>query len=264
LKIAVAGKGGVGKTFIAAVIADHLATRGLRVLAVDADSSPNLGHMLGLSKSALAEIVPIADRADLIRSRTDTGVPGVYRLTFKVDDIIRKYSTEVTNNLHLMVMGTVKTAGEGCVCPANALLRALMRHLVVQHDEAIVLDMEAGLEHMGRGTAERVDLMIVVSEAGQRSLETANRLIKLAMESGIPEIALVGNKIRNEAGETALRKNADNHGVKLEAIIHYDEVIEQLELEGVSPLVSPSRSEAVASLRTFAEQIPSQSHHYQK
>jgi len=254
VKIAVAGKGGVGKTLVAATLADYFSTRGLRVLAVDADPTPSLAYVLGIPKEMIAGIIPISDRDDLIRSKTDSGVPGVYRLNFSVGDIIQNYSVMAPDDANLIVMGTVKSAGEGCTCPQNAVLKALMRHVIVQRDEMIVLDMEAGLEHMGRGTAERVDLMIVVSEAGHRSLEVASRLIELAHELGLRHI-LVGNKIRNESDGQALRQCASRCETEVGALVPYDETVEQFETEGISPLMCGERSNAIATIRRFAEWV---------
>lgn len=255
MKIAVAGKGGVGKTFIAATIADHLSRKGFRVLAVDADPSPSLAYILGIPESELQRIIPISDRDDLVKNKTDTGAPGVYRLSFKVDDIVRDYSIRIRDSLNLIVMGTVKSAGEGCTCPENALLRALMRHLVVQRDEIVILDMEAGLEHMGRGTAERVDLMLVVSEPGYRSLTTACRLIELAREAGVSHTSLIGNKIRDERDAKALKKYVSHCQTNLAALIPYDEIIQEFETEGLPPFQDGVRSKAISAIRSFTDII---------
>src|SRR4030065_1097913 len=160
MKIAVSGKGGVGKTLIAAGLARGFAARGLKTIAIDADSSPNLASTLGLSVEEARKIVPISENKELVESKTGTGYSGVYRLTFTVDDIVQEYSVRTPFDLNLVVMGTVRSMGSGCMCAANAVVRALLRHLVVERTEAVVLDMEAGVEHLGRGTGKQVDAIL--------------------------------------------------------------------------------------------------------
>lgn len=198
MKIAVAGKGGVGKTLVVSGIAWSLARRGFRTIAVDADPTPNLGISLGLTLSEAASILPISENAALIETKTKTGFPGVYSLTFSVDDVIRNYAVPTPSGAQLLVMGTVKAMGSGCSCAANTVLRTLIRHLVVDRDEALVLDMEAGLEHLGRGTAEGVDVMLVVTDANAKSLDTARTITRMARESGVSNIFLVGNRLGSE------------------------------------------------------------------
>ena len=198
MKIAVAGKGGVGKTLIASGLAWLFARKGLPTIAVDADPTPNLGVSLGLTIREASSILPITENAALIEKKTRTGFPGVYSLTFSVDDIIRKYAVPTPSGAQLLVMGTVKSMGSGCTCAANTVLRSLIRHLVVDCDEALVLDMEAGLEHLGRGTAEGVDVMLIVTDANAKSLETARVITRMARESGIPDVVVAGNRTGSE------------------------------------------------------------------
>jgi CO dehydrogenase maturation factor len=198
MKIAVAGKGGVGKTLVAAGLAWSFARRGLQTIAVDADPTPNLGVSLGLTTREASSILPISENATLIETKTRTGFPGVYSLTFSVDDIIRNYTVPTPSGAGLLVMGTVKSMGSGCTCAANTVLRSLIRHLVVDSDEALVLDMEAGLEHLGRGTAEGVDVMLIVTDANAKSLETARVIIRMSRESGVPHFFVVANRIGSE------------------------------------------------------------------
>jgi len=198
MKIAVAGKGGVGKTLVAAGLAWSFARRGFRTIAVDADPTPNLGVSLGLTIREASAILPISENAALIEKKTRTGFPGVYSLTFSVDDVIRDYAIPTPSGAQLLVMGTVKAMGSGCSCAANTVLRSLIRHLVVDRDEALILDMEAGLEHLGRGTAEGVDVMLIVTDANAKSLETARVITQMAKESGVPNVFLVGNRIGSE------------------------------------------------------------------
>ena len=198
MKIAVSGKGGVGKTTFASFLIRALSDEGKRVLAIDADPDANLAQALGVKNSD--EIVPISDMKALIEERTDAKVGSMgsfFKLNPKVDDLPDKLSVEV-DGIKVMVMGGVKKGGAGCICPESTLLKNLVRHIVLSRDEAVVLDMEAGLEHLGRGTAMSVDRLIVVVEPGRRSIETANQVLRLAGDIGVKQLSFVGNKIRSE------------------------------------------------------------------
>ncbi len=225
MKIAVAGKGGVGKTLVAAGLAWLFARKGLRTIAVDADPTPNLGVSLGLTIKDASSILPISENAELIESKTRTGFPGVYSLTFSVDDIIRRYAVPTPSGAQLLVMGTVKSMGSGCTCAANTVLRSLIRHLVVERDEAIVLDMEAGLEHLGRGTAEGVDVMLIVTDSNAKSLETARIIARMARESGVPNIFVAGNRIGAEDEMRILSSFAQETKSRLIGVIPFDPAV---------------------------------------
>ncbi|MBS7637252.1 AAA family ATPase, partial [Candidatus Bathyarchaeota archaeon] len=165
MKVAVCGKGGVGKTLVAGGLAYAFAKKNFKTIAIDADPSPNLALTLGLSSDEASRILPISENKQLIEAKTGTGYAGVFRLTFTVDDIVREYAVMTPLGVNLIVMGTVRSVGAGCTCPANAVVRSLLRHLIVERGEAVVLDMEAGVEHMGRGTARHVDVMLIVADA---------------------------------------------------------------------------------------------------
>jgi CO dehydrogenase maturation factor len=200
-KIAITGKGGVGKTTLASLLAYIYTQRGQRVLAIDADPNANLASALGFPEEVVAQITPIAEMEELIYERTGAK-PGEYggffKLNPRVDDIPDRFSAE-WRGVRLLVMGSIKGGGSGCVCPESALLKNLVTHLLLQRSEVIILDMEAGIEHLGRGTAQAVDAMIVVVEPGQRSLQTAQTISRLAADIGINEIYVVGNKVRGQA-----------------------------------------------------------------
>ncbi len=225
MKIAVAGKGGVGKTFVAAGLVWSFARRGFRTIAVDADPTPNLGVSLGLTIREASSILPISENAALIESKTRTGFPGVYSLTFSVDDIIHDYTVPTPSGARLLVMGTVKSMGSGCSCAANTVLRTLIRHLIVDRDEALVLDMEAGLEHLGRGTAEGVDAMLVVTDANAKSLETARVISRMTADSGVPNVFLAGNRIGSKDEMRIVTAFAQESESRLIGTIPYDPAV---------------------------------------
>ena len=196
MKIAVSGKGGVGKTTLASLLIKCLALEGKSVIAIDADPDANLAHALAIDTS---ELIPIAMMKELIEERTGSK-PGTIGAFFKmnptVDDLPEKLSVK-KDNINLMLMGGVKAGDNGCVCPESVLLKQLLRHVVLKRDEAVIMDMEAGLEHLGRGTSKGVDFFIIVVEPGKRSIETAISIKRLAADLGVKNLAVVGNKIRN-------------------------------------------------------------------
>jgi len=254
VKIAISGKGGVGKTLIAAGLAVSFAKKGLKTIAIDADPSPNLALTLGLSPNEARLIVPISENKELIESKTGTGYSGVFRLSFSVEDIVRDFSVATPFDVNLVVMGTVQSMGSGCTCPANAVVRALLRHLVVERNEAVILDMEAGVEHIGRATAKHVDVMLVVTDANLKSLETAKRICELATEGGIKQIFLVGNKIANEAQKEAIKNYAEKNGLQILNFVPFDQKVVEAEIRGETPL-RYRESEAVKVIGQMCSQL---------
>ncbi|MEM4703937.1 MAG: AAA family ATPase [Candidatus Bathyarchaeia archaeon] len=236
MKIAVCGKGGVGKTLIAGGLALFFAENGTKTIAIDADPSPNLALTLGLSPEKAREILPISENNELIKTKTETGFSGVYRLSFTVDDVIRNYSVETPFGVSLIVMGTVKSAGSGCTCPANAVVRSLLRHLIVERNEVVILDMEAGVEHLGRGTARHVDTMLVVSDANMKALETAKHIHELAADTGIGHVFLVGNKITGETQKNAIEEYAKHNSLEIFGFVPFDRKVAEAEMQGETPL----------------------------
>ncbi len=199
LKLAITGKGGVGKTTLASLLARAFAESGNKVLAIDANPDANLALALGIPREEYEKITPIAEMAELIEERTGAkpGTPGgFFKLNPRVDDIPERYAA-VLDGIRLLVMGTVKHASAGCMCPESALLRALTTHLLLRRGEVVIMDMDAGVEHLGRGTAAAVDAFIVVVEPGMRSLQTAQAVRLLAQELGIAQCYIVGNKIKS-------------------------------------------------------------------
>ena len=199
-KIAVSGKGGVGKTTFASLLAYLLVEKGQSVYAIDVDPNPTLGQALGFPPSLMEQVVPIVAMADLIKERTGAR-PGEYggyfRMNPRVDDIPARFSV-THRGIHLMQMGTVRGAGAGCVCPENTMVKALVTHLLLREKETVIMDMVAGLEHLGRGTASAVDIMYIVVEPGARSLNIARDVGRLADELHIPKTWAVANKVRGD------------------------------------------------------------------
>ncbi|MFO7711700.1 MAG: carbon monoxide dehydrogenase accessory protein CooC [Dehalococcoidia bacterium] len=197
MKVAVSGKGGVGKTMLVALLSTILHESGYSVLAIDADPNPTLAIALGFPDPD--RIAPISEMGDLIEERTGAR-PGqaapYFKINPKVDDIPEKHWVE-HNGIRLMVMGRLKKGGSGCYCPENALLEALVAHLLLRRDEVVIMDMEAGVEHLGRATAKAVDELIIVVEPGRGSIDTAFRIRELARDIGVDGVKVVANKVRS-------------------------------------------------------------------
>jgi CO dehydrogenase maturation factor len=200
-KIAVSGKGGVGKTTLSALLAHLYARQGRSVIAIDADPAGGLAEALGLSPDRAAQVTPVAEMEDLIYERTGArpGTSGgFFSLNPRVDDIPDRFSVS-HEGIRFLRLGTIESGGSGCICPESALLRALVTHLLLYRDEMMILDMEAGVEHLGRATAQAVDAFLVVVEPGRRSLGTAERVRELAADIGIDRVYAVANKVRGES-----------------------------------------------------------------
>lgn len=255
LKIAVAGKGGVGKTLIAGVLATFFARKGFTVLAIDADPTPNLALTLGLSVEEASKIVPISENTSLIESKTQTNIPGVYNLAFSVEDIVDQFTVKTPYGVNLLIMGTVKSAGAGCMCPANTVIRALLHHLIVKRREAVVTDMEAGLEHMGRGTAEHVETMLMVTDSSRKSLETARKLCDLAIQIGIRKCFIVGNRVTSQQEGEYIENFAKANRLQLLGMIPFDQTILKADMQGETPLKYADQSKAIMTIRDVGERL---------
>jgi len=256
MKIALTGKGGVGKTTISALLSYLYSTEGKKVIAVDADPDANLAAALGVSREELSKIRPIAEIPELIEERTGSkpgSIGGVFKLNPRVDDIPDGFGYGI-NNITLLVMGKSKAASSGCYCPENALLRRLLKHLILERDEVVIVDMEAGIEHLTRGTTEGVDAFIVVVEPGQRSLQTAASVRELAEELGIKKVFVIANKVRNKSDIEFISKSLDK--IKLIGSIKFNNEIMESDIQGLpSYRVSEKAVEDAAEIKKKLEEL---------
>lgn len=240
MKLAVSGKGGVGKTTFSAILSRSLDAQGKRVLAIDADPDANLAAAIGMSNAD--QITPIAEMEELIYERTEAkpgSMGGFFKLNPRVDDLPDALSVKM-GNIKLMRLGGVKKGGSGCICPESTLLKALVTHIVLARDEVVLMDMEAGIEHLGRATAQAVDRLIVVVEPGRRSMDTAKNIRQLASQINLNHLSLIGNKIRNRKDEDYLKQNLSDF--EFLGFLPYDNALIEADLDGKSPYDVESES----------------------
>ncbi|MEW5940873.1 MAG: carbon monoxide dehydrogenase accessory protein CooC, partial [Chloroflexota bacterium] len=233
MKLAITGKGGVGKTTLTALLAQAYADAGREVMAVDADPSPCLAGALGFPEELRAKLSPIAEMDALIEERTGAKpgtVGGFFTLNPRVDDIPERFSV-IHRGVRLLEMGSVDLGGSGCICPESAMLKTLFTHLLFRKDDALLLDMYAGVEHLGRATVDFVDAMLVVVEPTRRSLGTAAQIKKLANDINLDRLYLVGNKVRNE--EEAKFLEAETPGMPLLGFLPADLKVQEADRLGI-------------------------------
>ena len=249
MKLAISGKGGVGKTTLAALLAQAYSDAGRDVLAVDADPAPCLAGALGFPEELRAQLSPIAEMDALIEERTGAKpgtVGGFFTLNPRVDDLPDRFSV-THRGVRLLEMGSVDLGGSGCICPESAMLKTLFTHLLFRKDDVLILDMYAGVEHLGRATVDFVDAMIVVVEPTRRSLGTAAQIKALAADIGLTRLWLVGNKVRDAEEEAFLQ--AETPGLPLLGILPADLAVQEADRLGVAVY------DHVPALRQAAEQM---------
>ncbi len=253
MKIAITGKGGVGKTTFSSTLARLYADEGRTVLAADVDPDANLGLALGFSEEEVNSIVPISKMRDLVEERTGANNANkFFKLNPQVSDIPDKFSKEI-NGVKLLVMGTVETGGSGCVCPEHVMLKSILSSLVLRKDDVIIMDMEAGLEHLGRGTTSFMDRFIVVIEPGARSIQTYHKVKELAKDLGITQVSVVANKVRDDSDREFIKSKIPSED--LLGFISYEEDVIDADRQGISPY---DRSEkTVEEIRLIKTRIDS-------
>ena len=253
MKIAVSGKGGVGKTLIAGTLARLFAKDGFKVLAIDNDSAMNLSYTLGIDNETKAKIVPISEMKTLIEERVSVNGAGsgVYNINPKVSDIPDKYKISGPDGLQLLVLGSIEEPATGCLCPENALIRTLLYNLFVKREEVVIVDFEAGLEHLGRGTAKGIDVMLVITEPSQKSLDLCKKIIDLSKKLGVINIYLIANKLVDDSQVEIINQRIKNWNVPLYHSINNDPEIGRADLNGKSPIDFSPNSEGIKKIKNL-------------
>ena len=254
MKIATVGKGGSGKTTVAGVLARVFADGGAKVLAIDGDPNPNLALMLGVSREAADGIIYIPP--SLMRRVEEPGGEIRLEMSLTQADLMDRYALTAPGGIELLVMGKPAhgTAGSGCMCASHRAVRGLIAELTAVGEHTIT-DMEAGLEHLKRGTARNVDLMLVVAEPYYRSLEAALRTWELAVELGVPFVRVVANKVRSDEDHQAIDDFCAQHGMQIIGEAPYDDALAEAERRFLAPVDHAPDSPAVTAIRALAGRI---------
>lgn len=230
MKLAITGKGGTGKSTIAGILTHYYKNDGYKVLAVDADPDANLASAIGIPAEKASSIIPISEQRKLIKERTGAN-PGQFGQLFKMNPTVHDIPDEFCidyQGIKLLVMGAIRKGGSGCACPENVLLRSLLSEIILNRDEVIIVDMEAGIEHLGRATASSIDKMIIIVEPGSRSISTAKTIMRMAKEIAIQSFVIVGNKLQDEKQKEWISKKFSQDQIL--GMISYHEIIRDADL----------------------------------
>jgi len=259
LKLAIAGKGGVGKTLVAATLSRLFARDGFRVLAVDADPAMNLAYAIGIPADVASKLIPIADNEKLIEEKTGAKPGGsfgtIFSLTPSVDDIAERVGILGPDGARLLVMGTVRSGGSGCLCPANALLRALIAHITLERKDVVVMDMEAGLEHFGRGTVRGIDALVAVVESSAQSIYTCKRIKELSSDIGVREVLAVANKVSSVEERRFVLQGLKELDLEAVCTIPFDPTVPKADMQRIAVLDFAPLSPAVSAIRELEETL---------
>lgn len=256
MKIAVAGKGGVGKTFIAGTLARFFA-KDFNVLAIDNDPSMNLIYSLGMNPDLRKQITPISQMGKLIEERTtiEGAGSGIYKANPYVSDIPDMFKVMGPDKLQLLVLGTIENPSTGCFCAPNVLIRTLLSELILERNEVVIIDFEAGLEHLGRGTAKGIDTMLIITGAYKKSLDLSEKVLDLSNKMGIKKVFLVGNMVNGDLSSNLITDWANEHKVEIIGMIPRDEKVAECELEAKAPYDAVPNSNGVLKVKDIYRKL---------
>jgi CO dehydrogenase maturation factor len=251
MKVAVSGKGGSGKTTVSGTLARSFARHDLDVLAIDDDENPNLALTLGISREQ--EVPPIPN--DLLKRVETASGETELELAKTPEEIVEDYGVQAPDGVRMLKMGEVDHAGSGCMCGAHSTAREVLSGVVEERDEVTVMDMVAGVEHLGRGTAKDVDTLLVVVEPYYKSLETGRRTKDLAADLGIPDVRVVANKVRDEQDREAIEDFCADHDLEIAAVVPFDDAIRHADQDGTAPIDHDPDADGVQAVRDLAEDL---------
>jgi CO dehydrogenase maturation factor len=254
MKIAVSGKGGSGKTTVSGTLSRVLAAQDYDVLAIDDDENPNLSLTVGIPREKEVPPIPgdLLQRVELPSGETEL------ELVDSVEEIINNYGVAAPDGIQLLKMGEVDHAGSGCMCSAHSTAREVLSNIVEKREEVTIMDMVAGVEHLGRGTTKDVDILLVVVEPYYKSLETGRRTRDLAEELGIPEIKVVANKVRDDQDRDAIEEFCENNDLEITSIVPFDDSIRRADQQGTAPYDHDKQAPAMTAVRELAEDLVSE------
>ena len=259
MKVAVTGKGGVGKTTIAGTLARLLGRDGLRILAIDADPNYNLWSAIGMDDTIARRIQPLLENEELVRQKTEMkwveALGNFFQIHPSVNDLAENFAVAGPDNVSLLVAGTVNMGGQGCMCPSAALLKALINHLSLESNEAFIMDMDAGIENLGRGTTCGMDALLAVVEPGRRSLDTLERIKGLAADIGLARVFAVGNKVTDESDAAFISAALKSYKIPLIGMVPFDETVREADRHGIALIDLNENSPAVQAIKAIKSEL---------